>query len=96
MTRCVDEVQEVVLVLVFVEHRTCLRLHSDTTLSFDIQLVENLLVRAGLDGAGQLEQAIAESALPMINMGDNTEIPVPLDGYCGDALLYFSGRCCSQ
>lgn len=41
----------------------------------------------GGDGASKLEEAVAECAFAMIDMGHYAEIPVSLKGYGGNAPL---------
>lgn len=77
--------QQVVFPLVVVQHATGLGLDGDAAFSLDIQLVQNLLVAAGFDGASQLQQAVAERALAMVDMGDDAEVPEAVDGNCGNA-----------
>ena len=67
--------------------RARLRLDCDASLSLDIQLIQNLLVASGLDGACELEQSVAKRALAMIDMGDNTEISKSFDWDRGDSLF---------
>ena len=88
----VDEVQQVVVALVVVDHGARLRLDRDAALALHVQLVEDLLVAAGLDRARQLEQPVRQRALAMVHVGDNAEVAVPLDGDRGDALLELALR----
>lgn len=83
----VHEVQQVVIALVVVDHGARLRLDRDAALALHVQLVKDLLVAAGLDGARQLEQAVRQRALAMVHVGDDAEVAVPLDGNRGNALL---------
>jgi hypothetical protein len=46
-----------------------------------------LVVVAWRDGARVLEQTVAEGALSVVDVGDNAEVAVTLDGDGGDALL---------
>jgi hypothetical protein len=39
-----------------------------------MQFVEDLLVASGFDGARELQQAIAESTLAMVDMGNDAKI----------------------
>jgi hypothetical protein len=53
---------------------------------------ENLLVGvAGRDGARVLEQAVGQGALAVVDVGDDAEVAVALDGDGGDALLELGG-----
>lgn len=70
---------------VIVQHTTGLRLHRDTSFTFHIQLIEDLLVPARQDGPGELEQPVTEGGLAMINVSDNAEVAEPFDGDGGDA-----------
>ncbi len=49
---------------------------------------ENLLIAvAGIDCAGVFQQPVAQRALAMVDMSDDTEVTVPLDGDGVDALF---------
>jgi len=87
MTGRVDQMQQVILPLVIIHHRAGLRLHGDAAFALHIQLVEELLLPARLDGAGQLQQAVAERALAMVDVRDDAEAPEAVDGDLRDALL---------
>lgn len=82
--------QQVVLSIVLVDHRTCLRLHRNAALALNVQFVQYLLLATFLDGACELKQAIAESALAMINMCDDAEVAKTLDWDSCNALLEFA------
>lgn len=49
------EMQQIVFVFVFVQHATCLGFYGNASFALHVQLVEDLLVASGLDGAGELE-----------------------------------------
>ncbi|KAK1920113.1 hypothetical protein P3342_002409 [Pyrenophora teres f. teres] len=83
----VDKMQQVVLTLVRVYHGACLRLDCDAALALHVQLVEELLLSARLDGACNLQQAVRQRRLAMVDVGDDAEVAVPVDGDLGDALL---------
>jgi len=53
---------------------------SDSSFSFDIQFVEDLLISAWLDGASKFEEAVTESAFAMVNMSNNAKIPIAVNG----------------
>ena len=59
--------------------------YCDPSFPLDIEFVEDLLVSAGLDCAGQLEQPVAERAFAMVDMSDDAKVAVALNGNCGDA-----------
>jgi hypothetical protein len=79
--------QQVVFPSVVVDHGACLRLDRDASLSFHVQLVQNLLVAARLDGARELQQAIRQRRFAVIDMGNDAEISVPFDWYFSNPLL---------
>lgn len=87
MTGGVDEMQKIVVAFVVVYHTAGLGLDGDTTLALDIQLIQDLLVTAGLNGAGELEQSVAESALAMIDVSDDAEVAESLNRDGGDAFF---------
>lgn len=87
MTGGVDKMQQVVFTVVIINHAACLSLDSDAALTLHVQLVQDLLVAARLNGAGELEQPVAERALAMIDMGNDAEVPKTLNWDGGDALL---------
>jgi len=90
VARRVHQMQQVVFPLVCVYHTACLRLDGDATLPLHVELVEKLLLAAGLDGARNLQQAVRQRRLAMVDVGDDAEIAVPVDGDLGDALLELS------
>ncbi len=67
----VDEVEDVVLPL----DADVLRLDRDPPLAFEVHRVEVLLAHvAGLDRSGQLEDAIRERRLAVVDVGDDREV----------------------
>lgn len=84
---CVDQVQEIVLPFVLVDHRACLRLDRDASFSLDVKLVKHLFVASSLDRARELEQPIAEGTLAMIDVGDDAEVTKSLDWNSSNASL---------
>jgi hypothetical protein len=64
-----------------------LGLNRNSSLSLDIQFVENLFVHTGLDSTGELQQPIGEGAFAMIDVGDNAKVAIPVDRNCSDPLL---------
>ena len=81
----VDQMQQIVFAAVVVDHSACLGLDGDATLSLHVQLVKDLLVAAGLDGARQLQQAVGEGAFAMVYVCDDAEVAVALERDGGDA-----------
>ena len=77
MARGVDQVQDVLQAAlrgVMQAHRV--RLDRDAALALEIHRVEHLRFHlAGLQGAGELEEAIGERGLAVIDVGDDGEIP---------------------
>ena len=75
MARRVDQVQLVFLSLIGVAHRDRAGLDGDPPLAFERQVIEQLFLHfALLHGAGELQQAIGERALAVINVGNNAEV----------------------
>jgi len=60
MAWCIYQVQQKVVSFVVVQHATCLRFYSNASFTLDVKLVEDLLVPTWLNGARELEEAIAE------------------------------------
>lgn len=87
VTRRVDQMEHVVQALVVVQHSTRLSLDGDASFSLDIELVQDLSISTLFDDSGQLEQAIAQGALSVIDVGDNAEVAKAVYGNGGDALL---------
>jgi len=61
MAWSIYQVQQKIVSFVVVQHATRLRFHSDASFALNVKLVEDLLVPTGLNGARELEEAIAES-----------------------------------
>ena len=55
MSRCINQMEQIVLPVVIIDHRTCLRLDRDAPFPFNVQLVQHLLVRPRLDRARQFQ-----------------------------------------
>ena len=72
----VDKVELVRLPVVGVVHHSHgLRLDGDAALSLDVHRIENLLHHvARLDGMRQLEYAVGQSGLPVVDMRDDGEV----------------------
>jgi hypothetical protein len=74
----VDQVQDVILAVlgaVVEAHR--LRLDGDAALALDVHVVEHLLLAghlAGVEAAGELDEAVGERRLAMVDMGDDGEV----------------------
>ena len=77
--------QQVVQPAVVPDHAARLRLDRDPALALDVELVQHLLVPAGGDGARDLEQAVAERALAVVDVRDDAEAAEARDGDRGDA-----------
>src|ERR1700760_1966380 len=67
--------KEIIQTIMIPDHTTGLSFHSDTALSFNVQLVQNLFVFSWFNCSSKLEQTIAESTLSMIDMCHNTKVP---------------------
>lgn len=93
MTRRVNQIQQkalfflvsivvvrtVKILLVVVEHGSCLCLNSNSPFSLHLQFVEVLgLAMASLDSPGELQKPVGESRLAVIYMRDYREVPNPL------------------
>ena len=55
MSRGINQMEQIVLPVMIIDHRTCLRLDRNTSFPFDVQLVQHLLVRSRLDRARQFQ-----------------------------------------
>ena len=79
----VEEVERVLdAVLGPVEHGDGVGLDGDAALALEVHRVEELVLGFALrDGAGELQQAVRERGLPVIDVGDDTEIPGKCDGH---------------
>jgi hypothetical protein len=74
VARRVDQVEDVALPV----HPHVLGLDRDPALAFQVHRVEVLLAHlAGVDGPGELEDAIRKGGLPVIDVGDDAEVPDP-------------------
>lgn len=65
-----------------VNHTASLRLDSDPPLPLHVQLVQDLFVAPRCNGPRELQQSIAERALPMINMCHYAEIAESFNWDC--------------
>ena len=77
MTRCVHQVQDVILAIlgcIVQAHR--LRLDGDPALAFNIHIVEDLVGHlAFAQPPAHLDQAVGDGRLAMVDMRDNGKIP---------------------
>ena len=94
VTGRVDHVERVGGALVCPRHAHSLTLDRDAALALDVHAIEVLVAHlARLDDAGQLEHAVRERRLPMINMGDDAEVTdLPLRGVGRANLRLLLGR----
>lgn len=83
----VDQMQQVVLTFVLVDHSTCLSFDCDSPFTFDIEFVKHLLVPAWLNSASQFKQSVRKRRFAVVDMSDDAEIAVAVDGNISDALL---------
>ncbi len=59
-------------------------LDRDAPLALEVHGIEQLILGIALgDGARELEQPVRKRGLPVIDMGDDAEIPGECDGHCG-------------
>ena len=94
MTGRVDHVERVGGTLVCPRHAHRLALDRNSTLALDVHTIEVLVAHlARFDNSGQLEHAIRERRLPMIDMGDDAEVTdLPLRGMGRANLRLLRGR----
>ena len=92
VARSVDEVQlvvETVRGLVGQSHRG--HLDGDSPLPFQLHLVQDLFPHLpGIHGVGRLQQPVGQSRLPVVDVGDDAEVPDPGLGH-GDTLRFSRG-----
>ena len=76
MARGVDEVELVGLTVVgVVHHSDGLRLDGDAALALDVHRVEDLLHHVALlHGVGELEDAVGQRRLPVVDVRDDREV----------------------
>ena len=76
MPRGVDQVEDVALsVLGVVADGHGVELDGDAPLPLEVHRVEQLVLHVALvDGTGELEDAVGQSGLPMVDVGDYREI----------------------
>jgi hypothetical protein len=76
MTRCVDQVEGVVLAVSrAVFEPDSLRLDSDSAFTLDVHGIEDLLAHfARAQAAGELDQPVGQRRLAMVDMGDDGKI----------------------
>lgn len=82
--------QQIVVALVIIYHGTCLRLDSNPSFPFHVQLVQELLLSTRFDSPRELQESVAQRALTMVHMRHNTEVPVILDWNLLDPSLELS------
>lgn len=70
-----------------VEHGTCLSLDSDTSFSLDVEPVQTLGISTFFNDTSNLEQAVTQGTLPMVDVGDDAEIAEALYRDGGDTFL---------
>lgn len=87
VARRVDQMQEIILPFVVVEHGTCLRLDGDASLALDVELIQDLSIASLLNGARQFKKTIAESAFAMVDVSHDAEVPESLNWDFGYSLL---------
>lgn len=92
MSRRIDKMKQVIKPSIFVYHVACLGFDRNATFPLDIEFVEDLLVVARFDGSRKLQESIAKGALAMVDVCDNAEVPISLQGYGCDAMLELGER----
>ena len=81
MARRVHQVEQVLMPVVGVDHGGSLRLDSNASVPFHLQLVEILLGGVPRDGVGDFEEAVGEGGLAVVDVRDDAEIADVLGGY---------------
>ena len=83
VTRGVHEIEGILLtILCPVLHGDGVGLDRDSALPLQIHRVEHLLLLVAVgDGVGNLQQAVRQGCLPMVDMGDDAEISDVRDGH---------------
>ena len=70
-----------------------MRLDRDTALTFQVHRIEHLLLLVAVgDRIGYFQKTIRERGLPMVDMGDDTEVTDILDGH-GQSVNIVEERC---
>ena len=76
MARGVDEVEPVRLALVLVHHLDRVALDRDALLLFQVHVVQDLVFHiARTERPGELQQAVRQGALPVVDVRDDAEVP---------------------
>ena len=73
VSRSVNQVQDILLALVHILHLDGMALDGDTSLLFQIHIIQHLSF-GYLDGIGELQQAVGQSRFAMIDMGYDTKV----------------------
>jgi hypothetical protein len=88
----VDQVDLVLLAVVFVDHAHGAGLDRDPLLALQIHGVEKLLAHLALgDGVGHLDQPVGQRALAVVNVGDNRKVADMVSVHAGNYTL-----CCAS
>ena len=75
MTRGINQVQLVLLPLMFNSHRNGAGFDGDAALPFKLHVVQNLFLHLALfNGARKLEHAVGQRAFTMIDMCDDAKV----------------------
>ena len=76
MSRSIDKIQDIFLSLIVVIHLNRMALDSDTFLSFQVHVIQDLVLHLPLSKSlGKFYQPVRKRTLAMVDMCDNTEIP---------------------
>ena len=88
VTGRVDQVDLVLLALVFVDHAHRAGFDRDAFLALQFHGVEQLLAHLALgDGVSHLDQTVGQRALAVVNMGDNRKVANMVKIHAGDYTL---------
>ena len=76
MSRCVDEVERVLLAIQDLIHLNSMALDGNASLSLQVHVIEHLSLHVlPLNRLGKFQQTVGQGALAVVDMGDDTEVP---------------------
>lgn len=88
VTRGIDKMNQIVLPLVIIQHGTSLCLDCDSSFSFHVQFVQNLLVSTLFNRPSKLQQSVRKCRFAMINMRYDAKVAKPFEGDCCNSFFY--------
>ncbi len=76
VSRCVDQIKHILLSVVrCVQHLNRMAFDRDSTFTLDVHVIQGLFLQLAVRyGPRQMQEAVGERTLPMVNMGDDAEI----------------------